>query len=268
MRDKAVPAKADGGAAAVNMKPKKPRLTEIQKLQSAAEDQRKLRSKSRTAAQSGKEKEVRAGEESGKAVQEKLTAGKPTKEKLTAEKPTKEKAQGLKGQKGTENKVVEGGKKLKKGSGSNVKVRKWLCPSGTLGGGGGFRCCSNNVAAVSSAVPQNLLFLCLQIQKAKGDADMAAYAEGHSVEVMGYGVEEEEKVVAHGVVKNVEGGSLHGVSIEEGCVSLQVTKSIDPSYMLFKGIDLDDPPVSIMDQAVGSFILWPTEFLRHFPVAE
>lgn len=134
MRDKAVPAKADGGAAAVNMKPKKPRLTEIQKLQSAAEDQRKLRSKSRTAAQSGKEKEVRAGEESGKAVQEKLTAGKPTKEKLTAEKPTKEKAQGLKGQKGTENKVVEGGKKLKKGSGSNVKVRKWLCPSGTLGG--------------------------------------------------------------------------------------------------------------------------------------
>jgi hypothetical protein len=262
VRDKAVPAKADGGAAALHMRPKKPRLTEIQKLQSAAEDQRKLRSESRTAAQSGKEKQVRASEESGKAVQEKLTAVKPTKEK-----PTKEKAQGSKGQKGTENKVVEGGKKLKKGSGSNVKVRKCLCPSDSLGGGW-FCCCYNNVSAVSSAVPQKSLFLCLQIQKAKGDVDMAAYAEGHSVEVMGYGVEEEEKVVAHGIVKNVEGGSLHGVSIEEGCVSLQVTKSIEPSYMLFKGIDLDDPPLSIMGEAVGNFILWPTEFLRHLPVAE
>jgi hypothetical protein len=66
----------------------------------------------------------------------------------------------------------------------------------------------------------------------------------------------------------VEGGSLHGVTIEEGCVSMQVTKSIDPSYMLFKSIDLNDPSVTIIGEAVGNFILWPMEFLRHVSLAE
>lgn len=108
----------------------------------------------------------------------------------------------------------------------------------------------------------------MQIQKGEGHADIYTYAEGDSVQVMGYGVDEEEKVVAQGTVKNVEGGLLHGVTIEEGCVSLQVTKSVDPSYMLFKGIDLDDPPVTIVGEAVGSFILWPREFLRRFSIAE
>jgi hypothetical protein len=34
-------------------------------------------------------------------------------------------------------------------------------------------------------------------------------------QVMGYGVEEDEKVAAHGKVKNLEGGSLHKVTIKE-----------------------------------------------------
>ena len=117
-------------------------------------------------------------------------------------------------------------------------------------------------------MPLKSLFVCLQIQKAEGHGDIYTYAKGDKVQVMGYGVDEEEKVVAHGIVQNVEGGSLHGVTIEEGCVSVQVMKSIDPSYMLFKGIDLDDPHVTIIGEVVGNFILWPREFLRHSSVAE
>jgi hypothetical protein len=96
-------------------------------------------------------------------------------------------------------------------------------------------------------MPHNLLFMYLQIQKAKEDADIQIYAEGDIVQVMGYGLEEEEKVVAHGKVKNVEGGSL---------------------YMLFKSIDLDHPFMTMIGEAVGNFILWSTEFLRHSSVAE
>jgi hypothetical protein len=88
------------------------------------------------------------------------------------------------------------------------------------------------------------------------------------VEVMGFALEEEEKVVAIGKVKNVEGGSLHGVTIEEGCASVQITKSLDLVYMLFKNIDLDDPAVTTIGQAHGNFILWPTEFLRHSSVVQ
>jgi hypothetical protein len=124
------------------------------------------------------------------------------------------------------------------------------------------------VASLSSAMPQNLLFRYLQIQKAKEDADIQIYAEGDIVQVMGYGLEEEEKVVAHGKVKNVEGGSLYKRTIKKGCVSVQVTKSIDASYMLFKSIDLDHPFMTMIGEAVGNFILWSTEFLRHSSVAE
>jgi hypothetical protein len=173
--DKEVPAKVDGEAAALPVRPKKPRLTKIQKLQSAVEDQRKTRSESQTAAKSGKEKQGRVAEESGKALKE---------------KPTKEKAQGSKGQKGTENKIDKGGKKSKKGTGSNVKVRKCLSPLVFFGGGGGGWLGYKNLSGMWCAAPQNSLFLCLQIQQAKRDADMATYAKGDTVHIMGYGVEE------------------------------------------------------------------------------
>ena len=97
---------------------------------------------------------------------------------------------------------------------------------------------------------------------------METYAEVDAMHVMGYGVDEEGKVVARGKVKKVEGGLLHGLSIEEGCISVQVTESVDPSYMLFRSVDLDDLPVTIIGEAVGNFILWPTEFLRHSSIAE
>jgi hypothetical protein len=78
---------------------------------------------------------------------------------------------------------------------------------------------------------------------------------------MGLEEGEEEKVVAWGKVVNVAGASLHGRTIFPGLVSVEVTKSLDDNYGLFASVDLDDPPVTLVGQAVGHFVLWPTEFM-------
>ena len=83
------------------------------------------------------------------------------------------------------------------------------------------------------------------------------------MEVMGYEEREEKKVVARGKVRNVEGGTLHGVPIYTDCLSLEVQKSEDNDYVLFRSVDLDDLPIRKIEEAVGWFILWPTEFLHH-----
>ena len=54
---------------------------------------------------------------------------------------------------------------------------------------------------------------------------------------------------------------MHGVVICEGIVSLEVLRSHDDVYVLYQSIMLDDPPVTKIDDAVGQFILWPTECL-------
>ena len=72
---------------------------------------------------------------------------------------------------------------------------------------------------------------------------------------------EEDKVVALGKVKNVAGASLHGKTIIAGTVSVEVQKSLDDDYSLFAPVDLDDPPVTLVGEAVGHFVLWPTEFM-------
>ena len=72
---------------------------------------------------------------------------------------------------------------------------------------------------------------------------------------------EEDKVVALGRVHNVAGASLHGRTIIAGTVSVEVSKSLDDDYGLFAPIDLDDPPVTLVGQAIGHFVMWPTEFM-------
>ena len=65
--------------------------------------------------------------------------------------------------------------------------------------------------------------------------------------------------------KNEEcgGGTLHDAIIYEGCVSLEVQKSENNEYILFKSVEMDDPPLRKIGEVVGNFIMWPTEFLRH-----
>ena len=73
---------------------------------------------------------------------------------------------------------------------------------------------------------------------------------------------EEGKLVAYGKVMNVQGGTVHQVPIYEGYVSVEVNKSEDDNYVLFKNVEMDDPPIRKIGEVVGNFILWPTVFLR------
>ena len=54
----------------------------------------------------------------------------------------------------------------------------------------------------------------------------------------------EDLVIADGKVTNMAGSTLHRVPINEGHISMQVAKSYDDDYILFKGVHLDSLPVT------------------------
>lgn len=56
---------------------------------------------------------------------------------------------------------------------------------------------------------------------------------------------------------------MYEVSIYEGCISVEVNKSEDDEYVLFRTVKMDDPPIRKMEEVVRYFILWPTKYLRH-----
>jgi hypothetical protein len=87
------------------------------------------------------------------------------------------------------------------------------------------------------------------------------FAKKDTVQLMGLGIGEEEKVVADAIVINVVGGSLYGVPICEGQVSVIVVKSYSDEYILFKRLDLNSPPITKVGEAIGEFVLWPIEFV-------
>ena len=103
-----------------------------------------------------------------------------------------------------------------------------------------------------------MLLLLLQVVQEGEDLE---FKKGDPVRLKGIQEGEEDKVVALGKVQNVAGASLHGRTIIAGCVSVEVLKSLDDDYRLFAPVDLDDPPVTLVGQAAGHFILWPTEFM-------
>ena len=78
---------------------------------------------------------------------------------------------------------------------------------------------------------------------------------------MGLEEGEEEKVVARGKVVNIAGAFLHRRTTFPGLVSIEVTKSLDDNYSLFASVDLDDPSMTLVGQAVGHFVLWSTKFM-------
>ena len=91
---------------------------------------------------------------------------------------------------------------------------------------------------------------------------MLPFVAGDIVQIIDIGVDEESLLVGEGRVPTLPGRTLHGVVIAEGTVSLAVLQSHDDGYVLYKPLMLDDPPVSKIGDAVGQFILWPTECLR------
>lgn len=54
------------------------------------------------------------------------------------------------------------------------------------------------------------------------------------MKVMGYEVGDERKLVAYGKVMNVEGKTLHRITIYEGCISMEMQNSEDNEYILSK----------------------------------
>ena len=96
---------------------------------------------------------------------------------------------------------------------------------------------------------------------------MPPLASGDIVKIMGIGVDEESLLVRDGRVTSLPRGAVHGVVICEGIVSVEVLRSHDDAYVLYRSIMLDDPPVTKIGDAVGQFILWPTECLHHSPEA-
>jgi hypothetical protein len=91
------------------------------------------------------------------------------------------------------------------------------------------------------------------------------FVAGDIVQILGVGVDEETLLVGEGRVTTLPGGTLHGVVIAEGTVSLAVLQSHDDAYVLYKPLMLDDPPVCKIGEAVGQFILWPVKCLRRPP---
>lgn len=79
---------------------------------------------------------------------------------------------------------------------------------------------------------------------------------------MGFAEGEENKLVAKCQIMNLEGDTLYYKTIEEGCVSVSVTKSHVNASELYEIVDKDDTLVTKMDKVILYFILWPTEFLR------
>ena len=56
-------------------------------------------------------------------------------------------------------------------------------------------------------------------------------------------------------MKNVEGKTLHGAIIYEGCMSLEVQKNEDDKYVLFKSVKMDDPLLRKIEEVVEYFIM-------------
>ena len=75
------------------------------------------------------------------------------------------------------------------------------------------------------------------------------------MEVMNYEKWEEENVVVHRKTTNIKEGILHEVITYEGCMSLEVQRSHNNEYNLFKSVKLDDPSIKKMEEIVNNFIM-------------
>ena len=56
---------------------------------------------------------------------------------------------------------------------------------------------------------------------------------------------------------------MYGFLIYEGCVSVEVYKNEDDKYVLFRSMEMNDPPMRKIWDVVRNLILWPTDFPRH-----
>jgi hypothetical protein len=49
--------------------------------------------------------------------------------------------------------------------------------------------------------------------------------------------------------------TLHEIIIDKSRVSLKVQRSHNDEYVLFKSVELDDPPIKEIGEVIGNFIM-------------
>jgi hypothetical protein len=54
---------------------------------------------------------------------------------------------------------------------------------------------------------------------------------------------------------NKHENTLHEIIIYKSCVSLKVQRSHNDEYVLFKSVELDDPPIKEIGEVLGNFIM-------------
>lgn len=99
-------------------------------------------------------------------------------------------------------------------------------------------------------------------QTEEGPPERGTITRGSVVEIIGCGDGEEGLVVGYGKVINLEGSNFHGVAIPESCITIEVHSSNDDDYLLYAPVNMDDPPITNMGQAVNNYILWPLDCLN------
>ena len=63
-------------------------------------------------------------------------------------------------------------------------------------------------------------------------------------------------MITHKNVINLEGETVHEIPNYEECVSMVVYKNEDDEYiLLFKSVEMDDPPMRKIGEVVRNFIL-------------
>ena len=82
------------------------------------------------------------------------------------------------------------------------------------------------------------------------------------MEVMDYGREERRKNDCTWK-NNKHESTLHRFITYKICMFLEVQRSHDDEYVVFKSVKLDDPLIKKIEEVVHNFIMYPTKFLRH-----
>lgn len=98
------------------------------------------------------------------------------------------------------------------------------------------------------------------------EASVRAVATGSKVTI--FDVDEDmkatTKVVGHGVIVSLAGGTLHGRILEEGNVSVTIASIVPGSeaVLLYEGNNNDDPQMVRFGDALNSMTKWPVDALK------
>lgn len=99
-----------------------------------------------------------------------------------------------------------------------------------------------------------------------GEVALATLAPQSKVAVMDFDDNNEptDKVVAHGSIVSLAGGTMHGRMIEEDNASVMISSVVPGSetLYLFEPNNDNDPPMQRLGDALNSITKWPVAALK------